>query len=262
MKLAFRELGTSGEAFIVMHGLLGGSDNWLTLSREWASDYRMFLLDLRNHGRSPHDNEHNYHAMAFDINEFMQDHDLRRAIVLGHSMGGKVAMNLALNYPQKVSKLIVADIAPKPYRDPEFIHIIEKLISVDLATITNRREADAAFEAVIEDRTLRGFLLKNLDRKGGKFYWRVNLQTLQNQIDRITEDIADDLFYEGETLFLRGETSGYVCDKDFPVIRKRFPNAVIETIIHAGHWVHVDQPELVIAKVKAFLKPAVSGGLF
>lgn len=241
---------------IVMHGLLGASDNWLTLSRQWARNRRLFLLDLRNHGRSPHSEEHSYAAMSEDLYEFMNDHELRSAILLGHSMGGKVAMRFALDYPHKVERLIVADISPAGAQSPDFIRILEILRSLDVQALRSREEADARLAAEIPEPGLRAFLLKNLRRNpAGGYSWRVNLETLYQNRAQIAGNILqrEGEKYEGPTLFLRGEKSPYIREEDIALIRKTFPRATFVTIPAAGHWIHADQPEAVFQAVEEFI---------
>lgn len=256
MKLFAREIGEGTPPVIVLHGLLGASDNWLTLSRDWAKQRRVFLLDLRNHGRSPHSEDHTYTAMADDLYEFMTDHDLRQAILLGHSMGGKVAMTFSLTYPHKVERLIVVDISPAGSQTPEFVKILEILQALDISGLRSRQEADERLSAYIPGAGLRAFLLKNLVRnQNGGFSWRVNLEALYRNRRLIAGEIAadDDAAYDGPTLFLRGEKSPYIRDADIPIIRKKFPRARIITVPNAGHWVHADQPEAVLQVVEKFI---------
>lgn len=253
MKLAFRELGKTCKPFVVLHGLLGASDNWLTLSKEWSEHNHMFLLDLRNHGRSPHDSIHTYEAMAEDINEFLHDHDIRKINILGHSMGGKVAMTLAMLYPHKIEKLIIVDIAPKKYTNPEFEDIITKLLNMQLSSIRSLRDANRQLEPEISDIVLRQFLLKNLVRdRQNKFSWRVNLQSLYNNRAALAGEIPTGKF-DGEALFIIGGKSNYVLKDDTAAIRDRFPKARIHTVENAGHWVHAEQPEIVQQLVSDFL---------
>ncbi len=241
---------------MVMHGLLGASDNWLTLSREWAKQRRVFLLDLRNHGRSPHSEDHTYTAMSDDLYEFMTDHDLRQAILLGHSMGGKVAMTFSLTFPHKVARLIVVDISPESSQTPEFVKILEILQGLDITGLRSRQEADERLSRYIPETGLRAFLLKNLVRnQNGGFSWRVNLEALYRNRRLIAGEIATDdaATYDGPTLFIRGGKSPYIRDAEIPAIRKKFPRAEIVTIPNAGHWVHADQPEAVLQAVEKFI---------
>jgi pimeloyl-ACP methyl ester carboxylesterase len=253
MKLSFREVGENGDPIIVMHGLLGASDNWLTISRQWAEKFHVFLLDLRNHGKSPHHYSHTYTDMAEDVNDFMHDHSLKQAHVVGHSMGGKVAMTFAIDYPQKVKKLVVVDIAPKKYNDPQFIEILEILSKLPVHLIDSRSEADEWLAKYIPDNGLRQFLLKNLSRDDkNRFYWRVNVAALLDNIPEITAAVKEGKF-EGPTLFIRGAKSNYIKDEDIALIKKYFTNARVETVADAGHWVHAEKPEAVKSLIEDFL---------
>lgn len=253
MKLFFRRLG-EGPPLIILHGLLGASDNWLSIARELAGSHTIFLPDLRNHGRSPHSREFSYEAMAMDVNEFMLDHGLRDVILAGHSMGGKVAMNLALDYPHKIKKLIVADIAPKPYPLPYFANIIRTLMSADLGGVKNRAEAERMISGEIPEKGVRSFLLKNLarDRRGG-FTWKVNLPALYENAEKIAGEIERPGTYPHPALFLRGENSNYITGADFPLIKAKFPRAQILAVPGAGHWIHADAPEQVLEMFREFI---------
>jgi pimeloyl-ACP methyl ester carboxylesterase len=253
MKLSFRKVGENGDPIIVMHGLLGASDNWLTIGRQWAANFQVFLLDLRNHGRSPHHYSHTYADMSEDVNEFMNDHSINQAHIVGHSMGGKVAMTFAIDYPQKVKKLIVVDIAPKQYNDPQFIDILITLSKLPVHLIKSRSEADEWLAESIPDYGLRQFLLKNLSRDNqNRYYWRVNIAALLDNITAITAPVKEGTF-EGATLFIRGEKSNYIKEEDIALIKKTFPNATIETVADAGHWVHAEKPEVVKTLIEEFL---------
>lgn len=254
MKLYFRKMG-KGEPVIILHGLLGASDNWLTIGKQLAESYTVYLLDMRNHGRSPHSKEFHYVIMAADVNEFMLDHEIRGAILIGHSMGGKVAMHLALDYPHKISKLVVVDIAPKAYPLPYFKNIIETLVNVDLSGIKRRSEVDAQMAPTIPDPGVRNFLLKNLVRgKGNTFSWRVNLAALLDNVDMLSGEIYREEVFSNPALFVRGANSNYILDEDIPFIKSRFPRSEVVTIPEAGHWLHVDAPEKFMQELTAFLE--------
>jgi len=254
MKLNFRQLGEQGTPMIILHGLLGASDNWLTLGREWSRNNRIFLLDLRNHGHSPHDAKLDFETMTEDVYEFINDQNLPPVILLGHSMGGKVAMTLALKYPQSVQKLVVVDIAPRAYQNPDFIQVLENLRELDLSTILSRREADAKLAETIPASSLRHFLLKNLARqRDGKYQWRINLNALYQNVEAIAGAIPAEGIYDKPTLVIRGENSPYVRDADVAKIKAMFPKAIFLTVKNAGHWVHAEKPEIVSNAVKKFI---------
>ncbi|HZB15132.1 MAG TPA: alpha/beta fold hydrolase, partial [Chryseolinea sp.] len=180
MKLFFRELG-EGEPVVILHGLFGSSDNWLTQAKLFAPHYRVLSVDLRNHGQSPHSDDFDYPSMVSDIHEFIQDQNITDPIIIGHSMGGKTAMNFALAYPDKVSKLIVVDIAPRSY-NLEHYTIVEGLKAIPLDQLTSRNEADDILSQHVAEADVRQFLLKNLQRKStGGFSWKINLPVISNK---------------------------------------------------------------------------------
>jgi esterase len=252
MELNYKTLG-QGEPLIILHGLFGTLDNWQTLAKAWAEHYLVFLVDLRNHGRSPHVDELSYPAMAEDLHDFMDQNWIHKAHILGHSMGGKVAMEFALNYPDMVDKLIVVDIAPKPYR-PGHDDIFAALFAIDLNTLESRQAAEAILEQHIEDWGVRQFLLKNLSRTTeGGFEWKMNLPVIYRDYAKILEPLSSEGPFEGQTLFIRGEKSGYVKDEDLLRIQELFPHSALQTVASAGHWVHADQPAVLKAMVEAFL---------
>lgn len=247
MQLFFRELG-QGEPLIVLHGLFGSCDNWLTVSKPLAEHFRVFLVDQRNHGRSPHTEEHSYKKMAEDIVEFLGQQNLEKAHILGHSMGGKTAMYLALNFPKVVDKLIVADIAPR-YYSPHHQDVIAGFRTINLQTLSSREEADRLMAKELPEVGVRQFLLKNLYRdEHSQFAWRMNLEGLVNQIENIGEESKGSPF-PSPTLFIRGELSKYIQDKDLPLIDQLFPNYKLVTIPGAGHWVQAEKPKEFVESV-------------
>lgn len=254
MKLFFRKMG-EGEPVIILHGLLGASDNWLSIGRQLAERHTVYLLDMRNHGHSPHSKEFHYVIMASDVNEFMLDHEIRSAILIGHSMGGKVAMHLALDHPHKISRLVVVDIASKAYPPSYFKNIIETLTNVDLSGIKRRKEVDEQMAPNIPDSGVRNFLLKNLVRsRGNTFSWKVNLAALLDNVDMLSGEIYREEVFSNPALFIRGSNSNYVLDEDILLIKSRFPRAEIVTIPGAGHWLHVDAPEKFLETLTAFME--------
>lgn len=252
MELFYRESG-AGKPFIIMHGLFGSSDNWLTVTKTLAETHHIFLIDQRNHGRSPFAEEHTYEAMAKDLKDFIAQHKLEKPIVLGHSMGGKTAMKFATTYPDLLEKLVVVDIAPRFYA-PHHQTILAGLASVDLTHLQNRVEADAQMASVISDFGTRQFLLKNLYRNDeGIFGWRMNLDFISKEINNIGEGLSDGAIYNGETLFIRGEKSNYITDTDFDDMEKFFPNYILKTVKNAGHWVQAEQPADFLAALEGFI---------
>lgn len=253
MKLHYRELG-QGAPLLILHGLFGLSDNWQTLAKYLSQQYHVYLLDLRNHGRSPHSEEFNYDNMIADLLEFTTDQQLQTPVIMGHSMGGKVAMNFALKYPEQVSKLIVVDIAPRPY-PVHHQEIINGLNAVDISAIKSRSEADAALAPYIPEEEVRLFLLKNLYRKeDNSFGWRMNLATIERNIEEVGRETTSAVPFPKPTLFIKGGRSRYIQDKDGPSIKQLFPQAEIATIEEAGHWVHAEAPEKFYQLVVNFIQ--------
>lgn len=254
MELHYREYG-EGFPLIILHGLLGSSGNWHTLSRSvFSKTYRVFTLDLRNHGRSPHDKEMTYDAMASDVVEFASDHDLERFHLLGHSMGGKVAMSLAGSEPELVDKLIIADIAPRAYHD-HHTHLFEALTGLDLETIGSRTDADKRLKDLVPSFVFRQFLLKNLahDKEIG-YYWRPNLKNIWDAYGAIAEsDVSTEQGFLGETLFVRGGSSDYVTEEDEAQIASLFPKSQLSTMDNVGHWPHAEAPKEFSQIVTQFL---------
>jgi pimeloyl-ACP methyl ester carboxylesterase len=251
-ELNYKELG-QGHPIVILHGLFGTLDNWQTIAKYLSETYSVYLVDLRNHGRSPHLPDMNYGLMAEDVRQFMESHWLHEAYVMGHSMGGKVAMQLALNNPDMVEKLIVVDIAPKIYTGSHF-EIFKALLSLDLAHTSDRAIAEAHLYQFEKDPGVVQFLMKNLSRKKeGGFEWKMNLPVIYQHYADILANVSGDHPFEHPTLFIRGELSGHVKDSDLPDIQRLFPAVVLETIPQAGHWVHADQPAALLERVRAFL---------
>jgi len=251
MKLFFRELG-EGQALIILHGLFGSSDNWLTIGKILSESYKVYLVDQRNHGQSPHSDVFNYSSMAADLEEFISKQQIKNPIIIGHSMGGKTAMQYAVDNPNSWKKLVVVDIAPKAYP----VHhdaILSGLEALILSTLSSRNEADKSLTQYIPEFGVRQFLLKNLSRDSEGFKWKINLPVISENIEIIGEGISGSLKESKSVLFIRGEKSDYIKDSDFTLIKECFPGAVIETISEAGHWVHAEQPENFIETLSIFL---------
>lgn len=253
MKLHYKEMG-QGQPLLILHGLFGSLDNWATLARRLAGHYHVILVDLRNHGRSPHSGEHTYELMAADVLELVDDLQLPTPAIMGHSMGGKVAMTYALTYPTRIAKLIVVDIAPKAY-PPHHDEIIEALQSVDLRTVTSRSDVDAQLAKTIPEEDVRLFLMKNLYRKeDNTFGWRMNLDALDRNYGQVAAAVTSDVPFSKSTLFIKGGRSGYIKPEDiYNNIEHLFTQVEIETIPEAGHWVHAQAPDQVYDLVTNFL---------
>lgn len=257
MQLHFKEYG-QGRGVVLLHGLFGSSDNWHFIAMRLAQQFHVFSLDLRNHGQSPHSDEMNYPVMADDVAEFLDAHHLDNADVLGHSLGGKVAMQLALNHPARVGKLIVADMAPRVY-PPEHAKILSTLRALDLKAFHSRRQIEETLAPGIPDLIVRRFLLKNLAQDaGGSFRWKMNLQGLFENYPHLCEAVTGTNPFAKPALFLRGEKSSYISNADIPEIRRLFPQSEIQTIPSAGHWVHADAPEAFAQRVLKFVSSAQS----
>ena len=246
-----------GRPLVILHGLFGTLDNWQSLARRWATEagLRVISVDLRNHGRSFHSPEHTYALMAQDVLELFDHLQLGAdTTLMGHSMGGKVAMRLALDHPERLAKLIVVDIAPR-FSDMEHQDdIVAGLQAVDFTTCTNRQEADAALARYVPNVGTRQFLLKNLYRReDNTFAWRINLDVLAAQLPAIGEETTGVTPFLKPALFIRGGKSGYITTEDkLHGIPALFPNSQVATVVDAGHWVHAEKPEEVFEMVKTF----------
>jgi len=253
MNLHFEAVG-EGSSVIILHGLLGSAENWRSMSRRLGAHYKAFAVDLRNHGRSPHSEIFDYDVMAADLREFVEQHALPRIMLLGHSIGGKVAMQFAIDHPDRVDKLVIVDIAPKPY-EPSQRDVLEALRSLDLPRYSSFGDVDAALAEKISDASLRQFLLKNLARdENGRLRWKIYLEAIDRNYDKLLRGLAPERTFDKPSLFIRGGRSNYIEDADAPLIRQIFPQAEIATLPQAGHWVHVDLPEEFFQTVVIFLR--------
>lgn len=253
MELNYKEYG-AGEPLIILHGLLGTLDNWHTLSRKFSEAYHVYALDQRNHGRSPHTEEMSYALMAGDLNEFMEQKRISTANVIGHSMGGKTAMQFALDHPDKVDKLIVADMGPFRYFNGHR-EIFEALRSVDLSKVSRRRDAGEQLKALIEDSGIRQFLLKNLERTGnGKYIWKMNLPVIEREYTHLMEPVHGDRSFSGPVLFIKAGNTDYILEKELDSYKTIFPGARLEVMKNTGHWVHAEAPQRFLEIAGSFLK--------
>lgn len=241
-----------GQPLIILHGLFGMLDNWQTLGKKWAEKYQVILVDQRNHGHSEHDKHFNYQVMMEDLEELTDDLFLDDINILGHSMGGKVAMKFAQTYPALVNKLIVADIGPKLY-PVHHQQIIDGLFSIDFSAVSSRKEVEAQLKNYIPEPGTIQFFLKNLYwKEKGVLNWRFGLDEISSNINNVGEDLYAGNF-DKDTLFIRGGNSNYILDEDNPAIKQSFPKSVIETIPNTGHWLHAENPEMFYQLVSAFL---------
>lgn len=233
-----------GKPFIILHGFLGMGDNWKTLAKHFSeSNFEVHLVDQRNHGRSFHSNEFDYEVMAEDLKRYCEINNLNDIILLGHSMGGKTAMQFATKYPELVSKLLVADISPRYYP----VHhdaILEGLSNLDFSVIKSRGNADEVLSDYVHEAGTRMFLLKNLYWvEKGQLGLRINLEVLKENVSEVGEALPTHATFDKKTLFLRGDRSEYIGEADQAIIHRHFPNAEIITIENAGHWLHAENPK-------------------
>ncbi|MEJ2584364.1 MAG: alpha/beta fold hydrolase [Robiginitalea sp.] len=244
MELMHANVLGKGTPLLILHGFLGMSDNWKTLGKKYAQKgYEVHLLDQRNHGRSFWSEAFDYPVLAEDLLHYMDERQIESGLLIGHSMGGKTAMQFACTHPERVAKLIVADIAPKRY-PPHHEHILSALEALPLESLESRTEADEALSEHIENWGIRQFLLKNLYWvEPGRLGLRINLEVLKHRMEEIGAALPEGSTYEGPVLFLRGGKSGYVTRGDLPLIHRHFPNANLETLEGAGHWLHAEKPD-------------------
>lgn len=253
ISLHYRESG-EGPALVILHGVFGSGENWFTVAKKFSEHFRVFLPDQRNHGRSPHSNEFGYPELVQDLKDFADDHGLDKFFLIGHSMGGKVAMNFAGLYPQRLHAMVVVDIAPRYYA-PHHQEVIAGLKAVDLEHAVSRQEAEAAMAAFIDEADVRQFLLKNLYRReDGKFAWRINLGVLEKAVGTIGASMEESDPSDVPALFIRGSNSRYIRPEDEAEISRRFPGSRVETIEGAGHWVQAEQPEAFTETVLRFFE--------
>lgn len=236
-------IGEGDKDLLILHGFLGMGDNWKTHAKHWAEQgLRVHLIDQRNHGRSFWSKDFSYEFMAEDLFNYYHTSGIEKATVLGHSMGGKVAMLFACLYPEKVTQLIVADIAPKAY-PPHHQQILNGLASLDFNQITSRKAADEELAKYVKEAVTRQFLLKNIYRiTPTQLGLRLNIDVLKYVSDQIGTSLSQEMQYSGKTLFLKGANSGYIETGDELLLRHHFPQNTLVTIEKAGHWLHAENP--------------------
>jgi len=266
MELFFRSFG-EGPPLVILHGLYGSSDNWISIARALSPDFEVFLPDQRNHGYSPHDDRHDYPAMRDDLLQFMDDRQLDKASLVGHSMGGKAIMHFAVKYPEKVDSMIIVDMAPQPIPSGEqsgrplsHDRILDAMLEVDFTRVEKRDDVIKQLERSIFSTRVSSFLMKNLALNDcGNYFWRMNVQTIRDSLESVFEGLLPGDYSGGKgisgfpVLFIRGGESDYIRDDMIPGIREIFPMAEITTIPDAGHWLHVEQTSLLIKTMKYFL---------
>ena len=257
-----------GPPMIILHGLYGSSDNWFSIGKAFSDRFEVFLIDQRNHGNSPHSRAHNYIDLRNDLYDFMDTQGIEKASLLGHSMGGKAAMFFAVAWPEKVQSLIVVDISPRSYmsltqpvsQSLDHLNIITSMMGVDFSEVNDREDVNRILAETITSEKLRQFLLKNVKRNTeGRYEWKLNIKTLHDQLPQILDGLDYKKFMNGNgitgfpVLFVKAEKSGYIKDEDIAIIKTIFPMAEMVTIPGADHWVHVEQPELLIKTISYFI---------
>ncbi|MBL4746701.1 MAG: alpha/beta fold hydrolase [Flavobacteriaceae bacterium] len=252
MLLHARILG-EGTPLLILHGYFGMGDNWKSIGAKLSDRFQVHLIDQRNHGRSFHADDFDYEILVEDLYAYIQYHQLEKVVILGHSMGGKVAMLFAVTYPEMVSKLIVADISPRFY-SPHHQQILEALKTVDFTVQRSRKEVEDVLSESIEEAGVRQFLLKNVYwKEKGQLAYRFNLESLTVNSDEVGMALPSFTDYNGPTLFLKGEKSGYISASDTALIRAHFPKSEIKTVKNAGHWLHAENPTAFYDYLSAFL---------
>lgn len=242
MKLNFKSFG-SGDPVVILHGLFGSLDNWQTFAKRMAEHYQVFIVDQRDHGKSPHTVDFNYQLLAEDLKEFLEQQWIYEARLIGHSMGGRTVMNFALEYPDMVQQMVVVDMGVKTYTGGHE-DIIAALNKVEIENVTSRSEVDAQLSESIQDQGVRLFLMKNLARKKeGGYRWKMNLDLLTKKYPEIMQGLPQSDPSEVEALFVKGVKSNYILTEDKPQIKSYFPDAKISSIADAGHWIHAEQPD-------------------
>jgi pimeloyl-ACP methyl ester carboxylesterase len=260
MKLFFRQYG-SGPALVILHGLFGSSDNWVSIAKKLSDQFTVILPDQRNHGNSPHSHEHDYEHMRDDLHELVTDLAIDKFFLAGHSMGGKTAIAFALKWPEMLFGLLVADISPFKGDNLEMsehklqLSVLRAILSIDLSMVRTRADVDEQLIQKGLPEYIRGFILKNLQRNESSFSWKLNAQSLFDNLDRIMKPVDRNEALSSQVsgfpvIFLKGENSEYLPKEDYADIRKIFPVADFEDIEGAGHWVHADNPDAVIENIR------------
>lgn len=246
MELNYKIFGDIGEDVIILHGLLGSLDNWQTIAKQLSDVYRVWILDQRNHGRSPHSTDMSYQNMADDLKEFMEHHGMTHAHIVGHSMGGKVAMTFALAYPDFTDQLIVVDIGPKSY-EGDHIPILEAMLDIDPEIYKERKEIEGEFSEKIHSQKIVQLMMKNLGRDSDGFFWKPNVKVLYNVYRELMDNPLKEREFAGKTSFIKGENSDYIEPEDLDSFRKFFPQAQLYVVPASGHWLHAEQPEYFVS---------------
>ncbi|AFI83991.1 alpha/beta hydrolase [Methylophaga nitratireducenticrescens] len=251
MKLHYQSIG-QGEPLVILHGLFGSSDNWRSIASALSEKRQVISVDLRNHGRSFHHPQQTFELMAEDLLNLQDELELSTIDLMGHSLGGKTAMQFAQTFADRLGRLIVVDIAPRQYPDEHSI-IFKALLALDLSKFSSRTEASEALVDTLPDPMVRQFLLLNMQKADQGFSWRINLQALFCSYPGLLQSVEPDGPVETPTLFISGEKSDYVTDKDWQHIKTLYPQAEHVMIDGAGHWVHAEKPDIFIQQVNRYL---------
>ena len=261
MKLFYRKLGEKGDSIIILHGLYGASDNWISIGKELSYQFQIYLVDLRNHGKSPHDNKHRYKDLVKDVLLFITENKIQKPILIGHSMGGKIAMLLSLQNPSLINKLIVIDIAPKNYQlnsiqIEKHKTIIKTMLELKLSSFINRKDITTELKKSLLPLRTQQLILKNIKRTTNGFQWKINLKSIQNHLTDILAGFenTDSLKFYKDTLFIKAENSYYIQNQDVKKINLLFPFAIIKEVLNTGHWIHIEQSKKLISEIILFLK--------
>lgn len=253
MDLNFKKIGESSKKIIILHGLFGSLDNWMTHARELSNNgFEVYLIDQRNHGKSPHDKGFSYELMAEDLYHFIIKHSLQNSILIGHSLGGKTVMQFVMQFNISISKVIVVDIAPKQYT-PYNQKNIDAFLAVDIENLKSRKEAHQKMSSVLNDVNVIQFLLKNLERVSDGFTWKLNLHEIIRNIENVDKIYPFQKACMLPTLFIRGSKSDYILDEDRNLLKMQFPNSTLVTIEKAGHWLHSERYEEFMKALFLFL---------
>jgi len=259
VRLFYRKYGTAQKTIVILHGLGGISDHWMSVAKILSANYTVLIPDIRNHGRSPHSNEHTYNFLAEDIFELLSTENIPEAVIVGHSMGGKIAMQFAINYPEKTKKLVIIDIAPQSYSEEKtatHINTFKEMLSFDFNSATSISSLKESFVQHFGLNSNLNFLLKNTTKEGSTFKWRLNLHSLIKNKNNISGEILNyNLIHKHgiQTLFIKGANSNYITEQNICDIKKKLPNSNFSIVKDAGHWVHVDNREFLISEIREFI---------
>ncbi|MEX0962792.1 MAG: alpha/beta fold hydrolase [Pseudohongiellaceae bacterium] len=257
MELNYRQYSDTGNPLLILHGLFGSLGNWGWHSKQLAEHFAVYGVDLRNHGDSPHADELNYQAMAEDVGQLISSLGLRSCSLIGHSMGGKVAMQLALSHPDLVQRLVVVDIAPLGYGEDADGHmnVLAAMDAVKLEEIKNRTEAEQTLKQFIEEEEIRKFVLTNLVRnEEGAFNWRLNKEAIRANYPALRAELSASRSFNKPVLFVKGSLSDYIKTEHEAAIKDLFPQASVKIILGAGHWLHAQQPQALQNLLMKFLQ--------